>query len=147
MSLIKKTNGNFPSVRSLFTDILDVDRFFENDPFFKATDRTPSVNIKEKDKAFEVELVVPGMNKKDFKIQLDNNILRISAEKSDEKKEENEKFTRREFSYNSFVRAFELPSSVNADAIDAQYQEGILRLSLPKKQEAQQKAKKEISIA
>lgn len=111
------------------------------------TDKTPSVNIKEKDKAFEVELAVPGMDKKDFKIQLDNNILRISAEKSDEQKEENEKFTRREFSYNSFVRAFELPSSVNADAIDAQYQEGILRLSLPKKEEAQQKAKKEISIA
>jgi HSP20 family protein len=147
MSLIKKTNGDFPSFRSLYNDVLNLERFFEDEPMLNRLRQVPSVNIREKDAAFEVEMAAPGMDKKDFKLQLENNVLSISAEKKEEKNEETETFTRREFSYNSFVRSFELPTTVNADSIEARYQDGILRLILPKKEEAKQKTKKQIAIS
>ena len=147
MSLIKRTTPDFPSFRSLFNDVLNLERFFEDEPMRSRYRQVPSVNIKEKEAAFEVELAAPGMDKKDFKIQLDDNTLTISAEKQEERNEETEKFTRREFRYDSFMRSFELPNTVNADSIDARYQNGILRLTLPKKEEAKQKSKKQIAIS
>jgi HSP20 family protein len=147
MSLIKrKPEGSFP-LRSLLTDMLDVDRFFGTEPYFKNLERVPSANIKEQDDRFEVQLAAPGMDKKDFKVEIANNILTISAEKKMEKTEEKENYTRREFSYDSFSRSFELPTTVNEDGIDAQYKDGLLTLTLPKKQEALTRKRKEIAVA
>lgn len=131
----------------MLTDMLDVERFFGNDPFFKNLESVPSANIKEQDDRFEVQLAAPGMDKKDFKIEIANNVLSISAEKKEEKTEEKENYTRREFSYDSFRRSFQLPATVNEDAVDASYKDGILTLALPKKQEAITGKRKEISIA
>lgn len=144
MTLVKSNkNGNvFPSV---FSDFFENDRFFNNQ-WFEKSSNVPAVNIKETDTEFDVELAAPGYKKTDLKIDIDNNVLSISAEKKDEKNEENKRFTRKEFSYSSFSRSFTLPQSVNAEKIDAKYSDGILKLVIPKKEEAKTKAKKEIKI-
>ena len=144
MTLVKsnKSGNLFPSV---FSDFFDNDRFFSNQWFEKASN-VPAVNIKETDAEFDVELAAPGFKKGDLKVDIDNNVLTISAEKKEEKEEENKRFTRKEFSYSSFSRSFTLPQSVNADKIDAKYNDGILKLIIPKKEEAKAKAKKEIKV-
>ena len=96
----------------------------------------PSVNVKENNQNFDIELAVPGMKKDDFKINLDRNILNISSEAKteNEQKDENGKYTRREFNYSSFSRSFTLPSQmVDAEKIEANYTDGILKIMIPKK--------------
>jgi HSP20 family protein len=106
------------------------------------------VNIKETDESYTVELMAPGMKKEDFNIEVDNDLLTISAEVKSEKNEQEEgKYTRREFSYSSFKRAFTLPESVKEDNINASYQDGILKIALPKKEEALPKPKRLIEIS
>jgi HSP20 family protein len=106
---------------------------------FSATGTTiPAVNIKETEKSFEVEVAAPGMSKKDFKIELDNNMLIISSEKKEEKTDEDKdgKYTRREFSYQSFQRSFTLPMDIiDEKKIEAKYKDGILTIVIPKKEE------------
>jgi HSP20 family protein len=105
------------------------------------------VNIRENDNSYEVELMAPGMKKEDFNIELDNELLTISAEiKSENNTQEEGKFTRREFSYSSFKRTFTLPETVKEEDINAVYQDGILKISLPKKEEALPKPKRMIEI-
>ncbi len=147
MTLVKTNkNGNlFPSVLS---DFFDNEKFFGNRWFEKEFEQTlPAVNIKESNQEFNIEFAAPGFNKNDFKINVEENILTISAEKREEKNEEKDRFTRKEFSYNSFSRSFTLPLTVNADKIDAKYNDGILKLNIPKKEEAKQIPKKEIKVA
>ena len=107
----------------------------------------PSVNISENETAFMLELAAPGLDKKDFKIQIEKDQLIISAEKesSAEEKEEG-KWNRKEFNFGSFRRQFYLSDSVNTDKISAEYQNGVLTLELPKKDEAKAKAAKNIEI-
>ena len=146
MSLIKtRKNGDlFPSVLS---DFFDTDRFFNTRWMEKEFEQTlPSVNIKENGKEFNIELAAPGFSKNDFKVNVEENVLIISAEKKEETKEENERFTRKEFSYNSFSRSFTLPQIVNGEKIDAKYSDGILRLCIPKKEEAKTLPIKEIKV-
>jgi HSP20 family protein len=145
MSLIKR-NEAYSGLRSLVNDLMNADRFFDRNPFFSQSLQVPAVNIKETDNAFELEVAAPGLEKKDFKIEIDNNVLSVSAERKEEKNENKPDYTRREFSYNSFVRSFELPAYVNAEGIDARYEEGILKLILPKKEEAAANKRKEIPI-
>lgn len=144
MSLLKKQEKAFPSV---FSDLFDYDKFFGG-PFIKDIESSlPATNVKETDKDFKIELAVPGFKKEDFKVALDNDVLTISAETKDEKNEENEKFTRREFSYNSFSRSFQLPKSANSDKINAKYENGILKIDISKKDEAiKENNKKHIQI-
>jgi HSP20 family protein len=131
------------------------DRFFEGDLFdwsnrhFSDTNTTlPSVNIKESSEGFDVEMAAPGFSKDDFKIELNNDLLTISSEKKVENEErEGENFTRREFSYQSFSRSFTLPNIVNGDKIAAKYENGILKVSIPKKEEAKPKPAKMIKIS
>jgi HSP20 family protein len=109
----------------------------------------PKVNVKETKDNFEVEVAAPGMNKNDFKIQLDGNTLSISSENSNQREENNEdeKYSRREFSYQSFQRSFTLPKDVvDADKIEAKYENGLLHLVIPKKEEAKQKPPRQIEI-
>ncbi len=93
-----------------------------------------------------IVVTLMGSAKKDFKIAVEDDCLTISAEKEEEKNESNHRFTRKEFSYNSFTRSFTLPQTVNADKIDATYNDGILKLSIPKKEETKLLPKKEIKI-
>jgi HSP20 family protein len=147
MSLIKRRSGELTPMRSILTDFLNENRYLNSDLFDmnSMAPNLPAINIEEDEKEFKVEMAAPGFSKKDFKVNIENNVLVISAEKKDEKKEENKEFKRREFNYSSFERAFTLPESVNEDHINAQYNDGILKLTLPKVAESKKKMK-EISI-
>jgi len=101
---------------------------------------TPSVNISERKDDYLVSVAAPGLKKQDFKINLDGNLLSISSEKEESTEKEEEKFTRKEYSYSSFERCFTLPDEVNTDKIDAQYKDGVLEITLPKKEEARKAA-------
>lgn len=109
--------------------------------------RMPSVNIVENTKDFKIHMAAPGMEKKDFKIEIDSDMLTISAEKKEETKEEKENYTRKEYSYNGFSRSFRLPENCMSDKIDAKYENGILHLSLPKKEVAVTKPTKQIKVS
>jgi len=131
------------------------DRFFDNDlntwsnKNYSSTNTTlPKVNIKENSEAFEVEVAVPGFDKKDFQIKLDNGVLTVSSEKKEENVEkEDERYSRREFSYQSFTRTFTLPELVEGDKISAKYDNGILKINIPKKEEAKPRPPKQIKIS
>jgi HSP20 family protein len=144
MALVKRNNNANPLER-FFSD------FFENDPFSgnwlaHKTDATPRVNIKENDKDFEIELAAPGMDKNDFQLSVENDRLVICAEKQKENKEERDNYTRREFSYSSFTRSFNLPENVDENKISANYKDGVLHLSIPKTEHAAKLKRKEIKI-
>ncbi|WP_223271750.1 Hsp20/alpha crystallin family protein [Algoriphagus ratkowskyi] len=135
---------DFPS-RSLF-DWLDVAGFGRS----SESSTSPSVNIAETGNDFRVEMAVPGMQKENFKVELDNNTLTIQAEashNSEESNGENVNYARKEFSYHSFRRSFYLPNTVENDKIEAQYQDGILKLIIPKREEAKPKPVKTIQIS
>ena len=108
----------------------------------------PAVNIKETANAFEVEMAAPGMTKKDFRIELDNNVLTITSEKSmEQEQKDDERYSRKEFSYQSFQRTFTLSKEVvDDDKIEARYENGVLHLIIPKKEEAKQKPARKIEI-
>jgi HSP20 family protein len=93
------------------------------------------VNIRETEKTFTIEVVAPGMDKADFKVNVDNNILTISGEKKNETNQESERLVRREYSYKSFARTFTLDESIQSEDIQARYENGVLRIELPKKEE------------
>ena len=107
----------------------------------------PSANVRETEKEYMVELAVPGLTKNDFKIEIENNLLTVSAEKEEEKNEKEKGFTRREYSFNSFSRSFSLPENRMAEKIDAKYEEGVLKIHVPKKEVTPQKLKKEITVS
>jgi len=144
MSLVR-FRRNYPSL---------FDHFFENDFFdwsnrnFSTTNTTlPSVNIKDGKENFEVEVAAPGLNKEDFKIELNNDLLTISSEKKMENEaEESECYTCREFSYQSFSRSFTLPNIADGEKVMAKYDNGILTVTIPKKEEAKVKASRMIEI-
>ena len=140
MNLIRKQTPFFPSL---------IDDFIYNDWNIKSPSHSstmPAVNIKELDSQFEIELAVPGIQKEDFAIEVEEGILSISSTQEEEQVNEKGKFTRREFSYNSFRRSFTLPDSVDPTKIDASYSNGVLRVLLPKNKEAQPQPKKLIKI-
>jgi HSP20 family protein len=143
MTLLK-SNGN---LIPFGMDNFFVDDFFNNQWLEKKLKHTlPAVNIKENKNEFKIEFASPGFTKKDFKIDLDQDVLTVSAEKDKEVIEEKEDYTRKEFSYNSFSRSFTLPKTVNAEKIDAKYNDGILKLSIPKKESTKLLPKKEIKV-
>ena len=107
----------------------------------------PAVNIKETETGFKLELFAPGLKKEDFNIEIDQRMLSISSEIQTETEENNETYSRKEYTLNSFKRTFNLPETVNFDAIEANYENGILNLRLPKREEALPKPKREIEIA
>jgi HSP20 family protein len=145
MTNLQKKENALPS---LMSDFFDTDKFFGNRWFDKEIERSlPAVNIKETEKDFSIEFAAPGFNKTDFKINIETSLLTISAVKKEEKNEENSRFTRKEFAYNSFSRSFTLPQSVNTEHIDANYTDGILKLLIPKKEETKSSAKKEIKVS
>jgi HSP20 family protein len=125
-----------------------VSNIFDNDlgDFFGKRLTDPAANIIEQNEAFYLEIAAPGLSKEDFKINLENNILTISSEIEDQKREEGKNYTRKEFYYGSFSRSFTLPKTIDLDSIKAEYEQGILKIALPKKDEARVEMKKEIRI-
>ena len=100
----------------------------------------PAVNITEQKDDYMVSLAAPGLKKEDFKIDVDGNMLTISSEKEEKKEEKEARYTRKEYSYSSFERCFTLPDGVNKEKIEAHYENGLLKLVLPKKEEAKKLA-------
>jgi HSP20 family protein len=129
-----------------------VDEFFGKDLLGNFIDgftgvNMPAVNIVEEKDEFRIEVAAPGLEKKDFKLDLNNNVLTISSEKNDEKEEKNERYMRREFSYSSFKRSFTLPETAQIYKIAAHHANGILQISIPKKEDARVKPPRQIAIA
>jgi HSP20 family protein len=148
MSLIKKNRNSFNMVPALFEDFVGRELFNWGNTNYSSTQTTiPMVNIKESAENFDVEVAAPGMSKKDFKIQLDNNLLTISSQKESDEQTQQEGYSRREFSYQSFQRSFLLPKDVvDHDGILASYDNGLLRLTIPKREEAKQKGTRFIEV-
>ena len=150
MTLIKFKNENpvrnrerMPNWSDLMNDLFE--NVVSTPDFRRGT--VPAVNIVETDENYKLELAAPGMKKEDFKISIDNDILTISTERKTESTEKTEKYTRKEFSYGSFLRSFTLPEIVNMESINAGYENGIMTLVLPKKEEAKPKAPREIKVS
>lgn len=143
MTNLTRSSRLFPNFPKLFTD------FFDDDVEFGTSwlSKVPAANISENDNEFTVELAAPGLEKKDFQINIENGNLAISCEKKDESEVKEKDYTRKEFSYSSFYRSFVLPDSVDQDKVKANYQDGVLKLALPKKEEAKKLPKKQISIS
>lgn len=137
MTIIKK-NENFPTFPSLFNDFFNRDWIDFNNRNFSTTQTTiPSVNVIESDDKFELEVAAPGFEKKDFKVELNHNVLTISSDKKEEREEgDGKQYTRKEFSYLSFCRSFTIPDTVDYDKIEARYDNGILKVLIPKKEES-----------
>ena len=142
---LTKTSERFPA---LFDDFFRPwNEWFDNDSnFLGRTGRIPSVNITENKDEYNVSLAVPGMKRDDFKIDVNGNMLTISCEKDETKEEKDKRYTRKEYSYSSFSRSFTLPDEVNTEKIDARYEDGLLKLSLPRKEEAKKFAAKQIAV-
>jgi len=167
MSRQSSGGGMFPGFNSLFNDFFDVDRFFPQmsmSPAMQQMRQSPAVNIVENDEEFRIEVQAPGMKKEDFSIDMEENRLTISAEHKYESEESsddkskggkggkgkgknNERYTRREFGYSQFSRSYMLPETVDPERIQANYQDGILNLTLPKREEEKQrKQRRQINI-
>jgi HSP20 family protein len=124
--------------------------FFNEDfvpSFNRTTSNLPAVNIKEDEKAYFLELAIPGMNKNDVKIELKDEMLTISSEHKEEKEEKTEGYNRKEFSYNSFCRSFYLPEGVDTEKINASYKDGVLGIEIPKKDEEKKIKSREVTIS
>ena len=147
MSMTKWNNG--PNMTNLFDDFFSRDLWNRALTNNSSTNTTiPAVNIKETTEAFVVEMAAPGMKKEDFRVELDGNNLTITSEMQNEADvKEGERYTRREFSYQSFERSFTLPKNVvDVDQINAKYENGVLHLLIPKREEAKQKPPRFIEI-
>ncbi|AXG70745.1 spore protein SP21 [Kordia sp. SMS9] len=148
MSLIKYNNRNrlFPWGNTGLRSFFDTSDFFSDD-FFAEDELMPAMNIKEHEADFEVEFAAPGFTKEDFEVTLDNNILNVSGEKEKTHEEKEENYSRKEFSYNSFKRSLQLPTTVNTNQeVKATYENGILKLHLQKNEETPKNPKKVIKV-
>jgi HSP20 family protein len=143
----RKNKGGFMSTKALTKTGEMFPSFF--DDFFKPWNEwggisglrgrpltMPAVNITENKDDYKISLAAPGLKKSDFNIDVDNNMLTISSEKEESKEEKDDQQTRREYNYSSFSRSFTLPDEVIKDKIEAVYTDGVLQLTLPKKEEA-----------
>ena len=147
MTLARLSDGLFHSYLDRF---LDGNLMNFNDSNFAGTNSTlPAVNVKESDNEFCIDVAAPGMSKEDFQVNYENGSLTITSEKKAGHEEKNgERVTRKEFSYQAFQRSFNVPQNiVNADKIEAKYEDGILHIKLPKREEARPKPAKAIKIS
>ncbi len=141
----------FPTLRTKTAWPSLVEEFFNGEVFPKFFDADtqhsiPAVNIVETKDEYRIDVAAPGLNKEDFKINLENNVLTVSSEKEEKREEKEEKYMRKEFSYYSFNRSFTLPMTVDSEKIKATQKDGILQILIPKKEEARVKPMREIKI-
>ena len=140
MKTLARNYDNLNSFPALFNELFGepvVNKFNKN---------VPSANIKETEDNFGIEVVAPGFKKEAFKVEVHDRNLTISAEEKTESEEKNETFLRKEYSFGSFTRSFRLPNTVDSDKIEATYEDGVLQVTIPKKEEAKPKEPKLISI-
>ena len=156
MTLTKFKNRRRPLTNLITSDFFDMEDFFDNhlwnrglvnDDFWNGRSAEPALNILETEDHFEIELAAPGFTKKDFEVTIENRYLTIKAEKEYTEEEKKEKYTRKEFSYNSFMRTLMLPENVLEDEIKAKYNDGILRFKLTKKEEVKKMKPRKVEIA
>lgn len=150
MTLTKRNGSLHNTLPRIFDDFFTKDLFDWNNSNYSVTGTTlPAVNIRETPENFIVEMAAPGMKKEDFKIELNNNVLMISSEHQHEDEEkEDEGYTRKEFSYQSFQRSFQLSrEAVDAENIHAKYENGVLHLTIPKREEIKQKPSRLINVS
>lgn len=151
MSLVKskpkRSNGGSLLIQDPFTNFWDTNRRLMNlDRFFNVFDEDidiPPINIKEDAKKYEIELAAPGMSKEHFEIELDDDILTISAKKEEKKEQKEDNYVSREFNYQTFSRSISMPENIDTDKdIKAHYENGMLKIELAKKEVSVRKAKK-----
>ena len=150
MTIVKRNGNQQNHFPQLFDDFFNRDIFNWGLTNYSDTNTTiPAVNIKETTDSYEVEVAAPGMNKKDFTVQLEGNVLTISSEKESNKEQsDNVRYSAREFSYQSFSRTFTLQKDVvDTENIQATYEDGVLHLVIPKREEAKQKGPRRIEIS
>jgi HSP20 family protein len=141
---LAKATERMPSV---FDDFFKPwNEWFDNGGFTGRTMNVPAVNITENKDEYKVSLAVPGMKKDDFNIDVEGNMLTISSEKEETKEEKDKKFTRKEYNYSSFSRSFTLPEEINKEKIEAKYEDGVLKIALPRKEEAKKLSAKHIAV-
>jgi HSP20 family protein len=149
MTFVKLKSDKFPAPR-VFSDYFE-DFFGKDFPSSSGHNfgykHFPPVNVVESKEQYVLELSAPGRTKADFNIKLDGNLLEVSSTQKEENNEDGKDYTRREFKLSSFSRSFTLPETVNGEAINAEYTDGILKLTLPKKEEAKSKGPKEIAVS
>jgi len=155
-SLMKTNNGvdtnwMFPRFPSLLDDFFSKDLFnwssSTDKPSISGQHAVPAVNVRETDKAYMFEMAAPGMDRKDFKVELINHTLTISSKQENQQEDDSEGYTRKEFSYRGFSRSFDLPSElINSNDITARYHNGILLVVVPKSAKAQDMIK-EIKVS
>lgn len=148
MNKYKRANSPLPSIVRMIDNLFNDEAINHNRQGLTVWNGSmPAVNVKETDDQFELELAAPGKSKSDFNIEIDADILTISAEQKEVKEEEAEgRFTRCEFRYNGFKRSFTLPESVDVAKIAANYVDGILSLVIPKKEEAKPQPARKIDV-
>ncbi len=142
MALINYTRPNTDLHSKRFSDILD--EFFNESLNYKKDSFMPSVDISETEKSFEVSVALPGMNKDDINVDLENGRLTVSGERKFENEENGKNFHRVESSFGSFSRSFQLPDTIDEDSIVAKYEDGVLNITIDKSEE---KVKKQIKIS
>jgi HSP20 family protein len=131
MSNLATTTGT-ALLRPVLRDFFDLDNFFGRNMWDRWDANMPAVNVKEDEKNYVMELVVPGFSKEELKVKVENDMLTVSGETKSDKEETDKNYTRREYRFQSFSRNFHLPDMVKDDAIDAHYENGILQLTIPK---------------
>ncbi|MBD0832001.1 Hsp20/alpha crystallin family protein [Aestuariibaculum sediminum] len=145
----KISDSNFnllPNINSWFDDIFSNRLGTEFMPDFNNGMSLPKVNIVDSEDKFAIEMAVPGLEKSDFDINIDDNVLSVGAESKSEVSKEEKHYTRKEFGYSSFKRTFTIPQSVDIEKIKADYKEGILKINLPKKEESKRPSARKIDI-
>jgi HSP20 family protein len=135
MTLVKFNDKRDNALLPGFSDVFDS---IFNDSFFidRMVTRVPAVNISESENNYHVELAAPGLKKEDFKLNLERNVLTISVEQSSDQQRTDRNYSKREYSYSSFVRSFTLPDSADHSGIDASYTDGVLKIDIAKREEA-----------
>ncbi len=141
---LAKATGKIPALLNDF--FTPWNEWFDNGNIFDRALHIPAVNIAEHKDAFHVSLAAPGLKKDDFNIDINGNMLTISSEKEESKEDKEKKFTRKEYNYTSFSRSFTLPEGINRDKIEAKYDNGVLNITLPRKEEAKHVAAKQITV-
>jgi len=141
--MLARFNRNY--VPAYWDDFFN-DRFYKNIHTSSYQNQTPAVNVLEEDKAYKIEMAVPGLSRKDFHIEVEDDVLTISTEKKESKTDQQDNYLRKEFNYQSFKRSFQLPETVDQNNIKASHDSGVLTLHLSKKEEVLQKAPKQIEV-
>jgi len=141
--MLAKINRNYAPA---YWDDFFNDRFFNQLKSTNCNGSNPAVNVSEDDKGFIIEVAAPGIARKDFKLEIENDVLTISTELKENKEEAKQNFLRREFNYQTFKRSFQLPETVDQEQIKATHESGILTLNLPKKEAEVQKAPRQIEV-